>query len=72
MKISELIRSVKGENGKEVTKISIMHDIECASVVADRIIFLLDGKVEWIGTPLEMESSTNENLLTFIRRNGIM
>jgi phospholipid/cholesterol/gamma-HCH transport system ATP-binding protein len=72
MKISELIRSVKGENGKEITKISIMHDIECASVVADRIVFFLDGKVEWIGTPLEMESSTNENLLTFVRRNGIM
>ncbi len=58
-----------GEKEK-ITKISIMHDIECAKIVADRIVFFLDGKVEWAGTPLEMEHSNNENLNTFIRKNG--
>jgi phospholipid/cholesterol/gamma-HCH transport system ATP-binding protein len=68
LKISNLIRSVGTEEG--VTKISIMHDIECAKIVADRIVFFLDGKIHWIGTPQEMDNSKDEILNTFIRKNG--
>jgi phospholipid/cholesterol/gamma-HCH transport system ATP-binding protein len=68
LKISNLIRSVGTE--EQVTKISIMHDIECAKIVADRIVFFLDGKVHWVGTPEEMDNSNNEVLNSFIRKNG--
>jgi phospholipid/cholesterol/gamma-HCH transport system ATP-binding protein len=68
VKISNLIRSVGTE--EQVTKISIMHDIECAKIVADRIVFFLDGKVHWVGTPLEMDNSNDEVLNSFIRKNG--
>jgi phospholipid/cholesterol/gamma-HCH transport system ATP-binding protein len=66
VKISELIRDI-GEEEK-ITKISIMHDIECAKMVADRIVFFLNGKIEWVGTPTEMENSSNHNLNVFIRK----
>ena len=72
LKISNLIRGVGANSAKKITKISIMHDIECAKIVADRIIFLQEGKVEWAGTPTEMETTTNEDLITFIRRKGVM
>lgn len=68
VKISELIRDLGKEEKKRITKISIMHDIECAKMVADKIIYLQNGKVEWIGTPEEMATTTNTNLINFIRR----
>ena len=65
--ISKLIRNVGTE--ENVTKISIMHDIECAKIVADRIIFFADGKIEWMGKPDEMELSDNEKLKTFLKKH---
>lgn len=68
VKISNLIKETKNSNGKTMTKISIMHDMECAKIVADRVIFLLNGKIEWSGSPKEMEKSKNENLKEFINK----
>ena len=67
-KISELIRNLGVEEKKKITKISIMHDIDCARIVADRVIYLHEGRVEWIGTIQEMETTDNKNLINFIRR----
>lgn len=70
IKISYLIKNAKNLNGVPMTKFSIMHDIKCASIVADRIIFLLNGNIEWIGTLPEMYNSENTNLQTFIGKES--
>jgi phospholipid/cholesterol/gamma-HCH transport system ATP-binding protein len=66
LKISKLIREVgKDQN---ITKISIMHDIDCAKIVADKIVFLHEGKIEWSGIPDEMETSQNQLLNIFLKK----
>jgi phospholipid/cholesterol/gamma-HCH transport system ATP-binding protein len=66
--ISRLIRNTQNLNGSKLTKISIMHDVECAKIVADRILFFSNGQIEWEGTPTEMETTKNLLLRKFLNR----
>lgn len=67
LKISELIRDLKGERGNKMTKISIMHDVDCALMVADRIMYLYEGEIEWIGKPEDISRSKSERLKKFLK-----
>ncbi len=64
-RISDLIKNCK-VNGKNATKISIMHDIKHARIVADRIVFFKNGLISWCGKPSEIELSGNKDLIDFV------
>jgi phospholipid/cholesterol/gamma-HCH transport system ATP-binding protein len=70
VKISELIRNCQRSDGKVMTKISVMHDMKCAEIVADRIIFLYNTRIEWVGSPSEIPHANNNNLRKFV--SGLM
>jgi len=61
-KISQLIKNCD----EKITKISIMHDIKSALAIATRIVFLKDGLINWIGTPNELKTTTNTDILDFV------
>lgn len=62
--ISELIRRHAKELG--CTTITITHDMACARCVGDRIAMLYQGKLVWIGTPDELDSTTNPYVHQFV------
>ncbi len=64
-KISHLIKNCQVD-GKKATKISIMHDIKHAKIVADRILFFKKGILQWQGSPQQIETSNNKDLLEFV------
>ncbi len=62
--INELIRRLQKELG--VTQLVVTHDMNSAYYIADRITFLYQGRVEFIGTPEELRSSENPYVQQFI------
>lgn len=63
--INELIRKLQKELG--VTQVVVTHDMNSAYFIADRITFLYKGKVEMIGTPEEIQKSSNPYVQQFIQ-----
>ena len=49
-----------------MTQIVVTHDMSSAYYIADRITFLYQGQVEFVGTPDEVRSTTNPILRQFI------
>lgn len=49
-----------------VTSITVTHDMRSAFKIADRIVMLYEGKIEFDGTPDEVRSSDNPVLRQFI------
>jgi len=62
--INRLIRSLQARLG--VTSVVVTHDIESAFRVADRIAFLLDGEMRFIGTVAEARKSRESSLRRFL------
>ena len=65
-KIAKLIKNCDQYYGKKITKISIMHDVKSALSIADRIVFLKDGVIKWIGKPSEIKTTDNTDILKFM------
>jgi phospholipid/cholesterol/gamma-HCH transport system ATP-binding protein len=61
--ISHLI--LKIQKKFKTSSIIITHDMECARIVADRVIILNDGKVIGEGTYDELKNSSNEEINAF-------
>ena len=49
-----------------VTSMVVTHDIRSVFHIADRIAFLANGKIEWLGTPQELTDTDNHDLRKFI------
>jgi phospholipid/cholesterol/gamma-HCH transport system ATP-binding protein len=64
-KISHLIRDVQGRVGG-ITSVVVTHDIASAFLVADRIAFLADGRIRFIGSPDEARASRDPALHEFL------
>lgn len=62
--INELVRRLQRELG--VTQVVVTHDMASAYFIADRITFLYQGRVEFVGTPDEVRNTTNPILQQFI------
>jgi phospholipid/cholesterol/gamma-HCH transport system ATP-binding protein len=62
--INRLIRSLQARLG--VTSVVVTHDIESTFHVADRIAFLLDGEMRFIGTAAEARTSPEPSLRRFL------
>ena len=54
--LSDLILKVKQQTG--LTSIVVTHDMKLARKLADRVVFLVDGRVAFFGTIQEMDQST--------------
>ncbi len=62
--INELIVNLRER--LRVTSIAVTHDMKSAYKIADRIIMLYDGKVEFEGTPQEITTTDNPVVKQFI------
>jgi phospholipid/cholesterol/gamma-HCH transport system ATP-binding protein len=67
-KISELIKEM--ENRLRVTSVVVTHDIDSTFVVADRIAFLFEGRLIFVGTTAEAARSREEHLRNFLSAYG--
>ena len=63
-KINELIRDLQRKLG--VTSVVVTHDMHSAFKVSDRIAMLRDGRIAALGTPEELQQSTQEFVQDFI------
>lgn len=64
--IDELINSLTHK--LNVTSIVITHDMFSVDMVADRVVLLNDGKVQFYGDPNELKQSTDPVLVEFLER----
>lgn len=62
--INELVRRLQKELG--VTQLIVTHDMNSAYYIADRVTFLYQGRVEFVGTPDELRASPNPLVQQFI------
>ncbi|MBN2491177.1 MAG: ABC transporter ATP-binding protein [Planctomycetes bacterium] len=63
--IRALIREVNDR--LEATSVMVTHDILDATDTADRIGFLFDGRIEFVGTPAEVERTDNARVKNFLK-----
>ncbi len=63
-RIDKLIKCLQQDHG--ITNIVITHELRSVFRIADRIIFMKDGKVYWQGTPDEMQASQDSILSDFV------
>jgi len=62
--INDLIRGLQRRLG--VTAIVVTHDIDSAFYVADRVAYMHDGRMAFVGTPEEAERSRDPHLSAFL------
>jgi len=67
-RINDLINDMNGQFN--ITSVIITHDIESAFAVSDRIAFLYEGRIVFIGSVDEAKNTDNKVLYNFI--NGVM
>jgi phospholipid/cholesterol/gamma-HCH transport system ATP-binding protein len=63
-KINHLIRDLQQQLG--LTSIVVTHDLASAFFVADRLAFLYEGQIRFIGTPAEARASADPPLHEFL------
>ena len=62
--IDHLIRALAQDHG--ITNVVITHEIRSVFRIADRIAFMKEGLVYWVGTPTELKASKDPVLVNFI------
>jgi len=63
--INQLIKDLDARLG--ITGIVITHDMHSCLQIADRIGFLHEGNMHWVGTVDELHSATDKTLLDFVK-----
>jgi phospholipid/cholesterol/gamma-HCH transport system ATP-binding protein len=67
--LSDLILKVKQKTG--LTSVVVTHDVKLARKLADRVVFLVDGRVALFGTMQEMDRSTVPMVQEFIQLDEV-
>ena len=67
--IGDLILKVKRQTG--LTSVVVTHDMKLARKLADRVVFLVDGRVGFFGTTQEMDKSTEPMVREFIELDEV-
>jgi phospholipid/cholesterol/gamma-HCH transport system ATP-binding protein len=62
--IDHLIKDLQSHYG--MTNIVITHEMRSVFRIADRVVFLKEGRVTWTGTPEELKATTDPELRAFI------
>ena len=57
---------VRIQKAYHTTAVIVTHNMKTVFTVADRVAFLRQGKIAFLGTPKEIEESTDENLKAFV------
>jgi phospholipid/cholesterol/gamma-HCH transport system ATP-binding protein len=66
--VTILMRNIHEKLG--ITSVIVTHNIQSALDVADRIAFLYRGRIQFIGTPVQMQASSDPIVQEFIRSSG--
>ena len=65
--VGEVLNVIKKLANEGVTMLVVTHEIEFASNIANKIVFMDQGKIAEIGTPKEILSNpTNQRLIQFL------
>ncbi len=64
-RMGDLILKLKRQTG--LTSVVVTHDMRLARKLADRVVFLLDGRVAFFGPMSEMQASSEPTIQDFIR-----
>src|SRR5579885_2158729 len=67
--IGDLI--LKRKRPKGLTSMVVTHDMKLARKLADRVVFLVEGKVAFFGPPSEMEQSSEPVVQDFIQLDEV-
>jgi phospholipid/cholesterol/gamma-HCH transport system ATP-binding protein len=67
--IGDLILKVKRQTG--LTSVVVTHDMKLARKLADRVVFLVDGRVAFFGTIAQMDQSTVPMVQDFIQLDEV-
>ncbi|MGW7293950.1 amino acid ABC transporter ATP-binding protein [Streptomyces xiamenensis] len=67
--VGEVLSVMRQLAGGGQTMVIVTHEMGFALEVADRVVFMVDGRVEEIGTPEEMSGSENPRLRSFFARS---
>ena len=67
--LGDLILKVKQQSG--LTSVVVTHDMKLARKLADRVVFLVDGRVGFFGTTAEMDQSTVPMVQEFIQLDEV-
>jgi len=67
--IGDLILKLKRETG--LTSIVVTHDMRLARKLADRLVFLVDGRVAFFGPVSELDSATEPIVQEFIQLDEV-
>lgn len=62
--IDKLIKCLQKEHG--ITNVVITHELRSVFRIADRIVFMKDGQVHWLGTPDEIKTCPDPVIQQFI------
>lgn len=62
--IAELMRKVRDQ--VHLTSVVVTHDTRLARRLADRLVFLNEGRAQFFGTVAEMEASSDPVLRSFL------
>ena len=65
--IDDLISRLGRDLG--TTSVVITHDMHSVLSIADRVAFVSDGTIPWVGTVADLHTATDETLLAFVRAN---
>lgn len=66
--IDRMIKSLQHEQG--ITNIVITHEIRSVFRIADRVVFMKEGQIYWVGTAQELQATTDPLLRDFIEGNA--
>ena len=67
--IGDLILKLKRQTG--LTSVVVTHDMKLARKLADRVVFLIDGRVAFFGPISEMDASPEPTVQDFIRLDEV-
>jgi phospholipid/cholesterol/gamma-HCH transport system ATP-binding protein len=62
--IDHLIKDLQRHHG--MTNVVITHEMRSVFRIADRVVFLKEGRVTWTGTPEELQSTSDPELRAFV------
>jgi phospholipid/cholesterol/gamma-HCH transport system ATP-binding protein len=62
--IDHLIKDLQKDHG--ITNIVITHEIRSVFRIADRIVYMKDGQIYWMGTPIELKETKDPQLYNFV------
>ena len=62
--IDHLIKGLQTD--LEITNIVITHELRSMFRIADRVVFMKEGRIYWEGTPEELKASADPELSNFV------